>query len=125
MLIDVFEVNLNCKLGKGIDVKYFEMVNVLMSGYCLFEWIGLCVFGLGFKFLNGDVLLVKIILCLENGKLVFVDFFEDIEVGWGLIEFIVLCFKLLLLMYVVYLLVWYELFWQYVIQVMIGISGCQ
>lgn len=43
------------------------------------------------RFRNGDTLIARITPCLENGKVAYVDFLEEGEVGWGSTEFIVMC----------------------------------
>lgn len=44
----------------------------------------------GTRFMNGDTLMARITPCLENGKVGYVDFMEDGEVGLGSTEFIVI-----------------------------------
>jgi type I restriction enzyme S subunit len=44
----------------------------------------------GMKFIDGDTVVAHLTPCLENGKMAFVDFLADGQVGWGSIEYSVL-----------------------------------
>jgi type I restriction enzyme S subunit len=46
-------------------------------------------YGGGTKFRNGDTIMARITPCLENGKVAYVDFLDDGEIGYGSTEFIV------------------------------------
>src|SRR5699024_9906997 len=68
---------------------YLEMKNLPDEAITSSEWTYRELKG-GARFQNGDTLLARITPCLENGKIGFVDFLEESEVGFGSTEFIVM-----------------------------------
>ena len=88
-LPEVIEVNPTRSLRKGDVAPYLDMANMPTRGHtpgCVVER----PFGSGMRFMNGDTLVARITPCLENGKIAFVDFLKDTEMGWGSTEYIVL-----------------------------------
>ena len=74
------------KIVKNTISTFVEMKN-LNSSAMIYDFIQK-PFKSGSKFKNGDTLLARITPCLENGKIGFVDFLNDNEVGFGSTEFI-------------------------------------
>ncbi|MCM3028093.1 restriction endonuclease subunit S [Bacillus safensis] len=74
------------KIAKNKTATFVEMKNLNTSAM-VYEYIQK-PFKSGSKFRNGDTLLARITPCLENGKIGFVDFLNENEVGWGSTEFI-------------------------------------
>ncbi len=89
---EAIEVNPKRELKKGTKTKFVSMIDLepfkrKISNFSIKE------FNSGTKFKNKDILFARITPCLENGKIAFVDFLEDDEVGFGSTEFIVLSAK--------------------------------
>lgn len=74
------------KIAKNKTATFVEMKNLNTSAM-VYDYIQK-PFKSGSKFRNGDTLLARITPCLENGKIGFVDFLNENEVGWGSTEFI-------------------------------------
>jgi len=121
---DAFELNPRRALVKGTTAPYLDMANTPTRGHRPLK-VSSRVVGSGVKFTNGDTLLAKITPCLENGKVAFVDFLEEGEVGWGSTEFIVLRPHPPLPPFFGYLLARDPGFRTHAIQSMIGSSGRQ
>lgn len=79
----------------------------------------------GAKFRNGYTLLTRITPCLENGKITFVDFLGEDQIGWGATGFLVLRPKKPRPEYFGYLLCRRPSLQYYAIQSMSGTSGHQ
>lgn len=84
---DLFEFSPTVKLSKGTEAPFIEMKN-LNNSAMIFDWIYRDFTGSGSKFRGGDTLLARITPCLENGKIGYVDFLNEDEIGWGSTEFI-------------------------------------
>ncbi|WP_367912858.1 restriction endonuclease subunit S [Bacillus pumilus] len=74
------------KIAKNKTATFVEMKNLNTSAM-VYDYLQK-PFKSGSKFRNGDTLLARITPCLENGKIGFVDFLNENEVGWGSTEFI-------------------------------------
>ena len=88
-LPEVIQVNPSRSLRKGEVAPYLDMANMPTQGHtagCVVDR----PFGSGMRFMNGDTLVARITPCLENGKVAFVDFLKDGQIGWGSTEYIVL-----------------------------------
>ena len=88
-LPEVLKVNPTRSLRKGEVAPYLGMANMPTRGHtpgCIVDR----PFGSGMRFMNGDTLVARITPCLENGKVAFVDFLKDGQIGWGSTEYIVL-----------------------------------
>ncbi len=88
-LEEVAQINPVERLAKGTKAKKVSMGYVLpftkkVSTFSIEEFKG------GTKFRNGDTLVARITPSLENGKISFVDFLDENEIGFGSTEFIVL-----------------------------------
>ena len=77
------------------------------------------------RFMNGDTLMARITPCLENGKVAFVDFLKDGQVGWGSTEYIVLRPRHPLPAEFAYCLARADEFREFAVQRMTGSSGRQ
>lgn len=86
---EIFDFSPTEKVKKGEVVPYVEMKNLNTSAM-IFDWIDREFSGSGSKFRQGDTLLARITPCLENGKIGYVDFLKENEIGWGSTEFIVI-----------------------------------
>jgi len=121
---DICELNPRLTLRKGAISKYVEMKNLSQCSLSI-EEPREREFASGSKFQNGDTLFARITPCLENGKTGFVDFLDDLEIGWGSTEFIVLRGRNFINPYFVYCLSRLSNFREFAIQSMIGSSGRQ
>jgi type I restriction enzyme, S subunit len=121
---DICELNPRLPLKKGAIAKYVEMKNLSQCSLSI-EEPREREFSSGSKFQNGDTLLARITPCLENGKTGFVDFLNDLEIGWGSTEFIVLRGRKSINPYFVYCLSRRSSFRDFAIQSMVGSSGRQ
>jgi len=81
--------------------------------------------GSGARFRNGDTLMARITPCLENGKVAYVDFLAEDEVGWGSTEYIVLKSRAGVPAQVPYLVARWPEFVAYATRNMTGTSGRQ
>lgn len=79
----------------------------------------------GTRFRNGDTVMARITPCLENGKVAFIDFMEEAEVGIGSTEFIVLRTRPDIPMHMSYFLARSPRFQAHAVQNMSGSSGRQ
>jgi type I restriction enzyme S subunit len=84
-LPEVIEANPSRSLSKSQLAPYLEMKNMPTDLARPLEWQDR-EYKSGMRFINGDVLLARITPCLENGKTAYVDFLEDEQVGWGIID---------------------------------------
>ena len=85
----VAEMNPVRRLGGSVEASYLPMSEMPTTSYRPRLVIHRAP-GSGARFQNGDVLVARITPCLENGKIAYVDFLEDGEVGWGSTEYFVL-----------------------------------
>lgn len=88
-VIDLFEVN--PKRGKPADEEpvYVDMARLPTRSFSISDWTRRPARG-GVRFTNGDTVMARITPCLENGKVGYIDFLEDAEIGIGSTEYIVL-----------------------------------
>lgn len=86
---EIFDFSPTEKVKKGDSIPYVEMKN-LNSSAMIYEWTHRDFSGSGSKFKQGDTLLARITPCLENGKIGYVDFLKENQVGWGSTEFIII-----------------------------------
>lgn len=91
-LSEVININTTYSLKKGVLAPYLDMKNMPTQGSYPIkveekEYQG------GMKFKNGDALMARITPCLENGKVAYVNFLKDDEIGFGSTEYIVLSTK--------------------------------
>ena len=123
-LPEVIEVNPTRSIRKGEVAPYLNMANMPTQGHT-----PSCVadrpFGSGMRFMNGDTLVARITPCLENGKVAFVDFLKDGQMGWGSTEYIVLRPKQPLPAEFAYCLARSVEFREFAVQSMTGSSGRQ
>ena len=87
---DLFHLNPMRPLMRGKMAPYLEMANMPTRTHSP-RSVTCRSYGSGMRFRNGDTLIARITPCLENGKVAYVDFLEEGEVGWGSTEFIVMC----------------------------------
>ena len=123
-LSEVIEVNPARSLRKGEVAPYLDMANMPTRGHtpgCVVDR----PFGSGMRFMNGDTLVARITPCLENGKVAFVDFLKDGQMGWGSTEYIVLRPKQPLPPEFAYCLARSVEFREFAVQSMTGSSGRQ
>lgn len=123
-LSEVAEINPKRTLKKGEEGTYLDMKNMPTSGSFPSQWERRSMNG-GMKFKNGDTLMARITPCLENGKVAYVNFLEDEEVGFGSTEYIVITSKSGLLPEIFYTLCRYPDFVAYATRNMNGSSGRQ
>ena len=123
-LSEAFEINPTRVLKKGTVAPYLDMAKLSPSGHCVEPPIQRKMAS-GSKFRNGDSLMARITPCLENGKIAFVDFLADGQIGWGSTEFLVLRPKAPLPEYFGYLLCRHSVFRDFAVQSMSGTSGRQ
>ncbi|MEO0074842.1 MAG: restriction endonuclease subunit S, partial [candidate division WOR-3 bacterium] len=88
----VIDVNPYRELKKGSRAKYVSMDALEPFSRKIYN-ITIKEYKGGTKFKKNDTLFARITPCLENGKIAFVDFLTEGEVGFGSTEFIVLSAK--------------------------------
>jgi len=118
------EINPTRSLRKGEVAPYLDMANMPTRGHtpgCVVDR----PFESGMRFMNGDTLVARITPCLENGKIAFVDFLKDGQIGWGSTEYIVLRPKQPLPAEFAYCLARSVEFREFAVQSMTGSSGRQ
>ena len=123
-LPEVVDVNPARSLRKGEVAPYLDMANMPTQGHtpgCVVDR----PFGSGTRFTRGDTLVARITPCLENGKVAFVDFLKDGQIGWGSTEYIVLRPKPPLPAEFAYCLARSVEFREFAVQSMTGSSGRQ
>ena len=123
-LPEVIEVNPVRSLRKGEVAPYLDMANMPTRSHTPGRVVDR-PFGSGMRFTNGDTLVARITPCLENGKIAFVDFLKDGQMGWGSTEYIVLRPKQPLSAEFAYCLARSVEFREFAIQSMTGSSGRQ
>ena len=123
-LRQLLEVNPKRSLQKGQIAPYLPMANMPTQEHAPNSFSAR-PFGSGTRFANGDTLVSRITPCLENGKIAFVDFLRDNQVGWGSTEYIVLVPRPPLPKYFAYCLARSARFREFAIQNMSGTSGRQ
>ena len=123
-LDDLFHFNSPRRLAKGEVAPYLEMANMPTKAHSPRSVI--CrPYTSGSRFQNGDTLVARITPCLENGKVAYVDFLKDGEVGWGSTEFIVMRPKCPIPNEFAYCLAREQTFRRFAIKNMVGSSGRQ
>ena len=123
-LPEFVEVNPPRSLRRGEVAPYLDMANMPTSGHSP-DAVIMRPFSSGMRFVNGDTLVARITPCLENGKMAYVDFLKDRQVGWGSTEYIVLRPKHPLPNEFAYCLARSDEFRDFAIQSMTGSSGRQ
>ena len=123
-LPEVIEVNPSRSLRKGEVAPYLDMANMPTQGHTP-ECVVDRPFGSGMRFMNCDTLVARITPCLENGKVAFVDFLKDGQIGWGSTEYIVLRPRQPLSAEFAYCLARSDEFRDFAVQSMTGSSGRQ
>jgi type I restriction enzyme S subunit len=123
-LAEVAALNPPRRLKVGAPAPFVEMASLSTVGHRPASWPR-CPAGAGARFQNGDTLLARITPCLENGKLGYVDFLDDGQLGWGSAEYIVLCPREPLPKEWGYLLARDPLFTEFAAQNMEGTTGRQ
>ena len=123
-LSEIININTTYSLKKGVLAPYLDMKNMPTQGSYPIkveekEYQG------GMKFKNGDALMARITPCLENGKVAYVNFLKDNEIGFGSTEYIVLTTKDSLYSELTYFLCRETNFVNYATKNMNGSSGRQ
>lgn len=121
---EIAEINPTRKISKGQIATYLDMKNMPTSGSFPLAWEEKKFSG-GMRFKNGDTLMARITPCLENGKVAYVNFLEDDEIGFGSTEYIVMTAKQSIFSELLYTLCRYPLFVGYATKHMNGSSGRQ
>lgn len=88
-LEDVVEISPRLTQRAPDIAPYLDMANLPEHGLLVTDWATRAPRG-GARFRNGDTLVARITPCFENGKIGFVDFLGDTEIGYGSTEYIVL-----------------------------------
>jgi type I restriction enzyme S subunit len=120
----VIDVNPTRTMRRGEVAPYLDMANMPTRGHSP-DAVIMRPFGSGMRFVNGDTLVARITPCLENGKMAYVDFLEDGQVGWGSTEYLVLRPKHSVPYEFAYCLARSDEFREFAIQSMTGSSGRQ
>ena len=89
LVSELIELNPRTAISTGGDAAYLDMGALPTSSARVTSWSRRPPKS-GARFRNGDTVMARITPCLENGKVAFVDFLDDGEVGVGSTEFIVL-----------------------------------
>lgn len=121
---ELIEFDPTMPVKKGAILPYVDMGELSTDGMTIGSII-LKSFAGGSRFQNGDTLLARITPCLENGKTAFVGFLEDLQIGFGSTEFIVMRAKTGSSPQFVYCLARDPGFRSFAIQSMVGSSGRQ
>ena len=121
---DIAEINPARKISKGQIATYLDMKNMPTSGSFPLNWEEKEFTG-GMRFKNGDTLMARITPCLENGKVAYVNFLQDEEIGFGSTEYIVMTAKQSIFPELLYTLCRFPLFVGYATKHMNGSSGRQ
>lgn len=86
---EIAEINPSRSIKKDSYSTYLDMKNMPTTGPFPIQWESKTYSG-GMKFKNGDTLMARITPCLENGKVAYVNFLNDEEIGFGSTEYIVI-----------------------------------
>ena len=121
---DIAEINPTRKISKGQIATYLDMKNMPTSGSFPLNWEEKEFTG-GMRFKNGDTLMARITPCLENGKVAYVNFLQDEEIGFGSTEYIVMTAKHSIFPELLYTLCRFPFFVGYATKHMNGSSGRQ
>ena len=121
---DIIEVNPLRKLSKSSIARCIEMSSLSTSGPFPSNWEYREYNG-GMKFINGDTIMARITPCLENGKVSFVNYLDENEVGFGSTEYIVMHSKKDVPVELTYFLARNKDFVDYAVKNMNGSSGRQ
>lgn len=121
---DIIEVNPLRKLSKSSMARCIEMSSLSTSGPFPSNWEYREYNG-GMKFINGDTIMARITPCLENGKVSFVNYLNENEVGFGSTEYIVMHSKKDVPVELTYFLARNKDFVDYAVKNMNGSSGRQ
>lgn len=85
----LFELNPARRKPSADEPVYVDMQRLATNSFIVSDWTRRPVSG-GTRFCNGDTVMARITPCLENGKVGYIDFLADGEVGIGSTEYIVL-----------------------------------
>ena len=121
---NLFDLNPPRPLFQGQVAPYLDMANMPTKTHSPRSVIHR-PYSSGTRFQNGDTLVARITPCLENGKVAYVDFLKDGEMGWGSTEFIVMRPKHPIPNEFAYFLAREPRFRQFAIKNMVGSSGRQ
>jgi len=106
------------------DAVFLEMAAVPTSSARVMDWSRREPKS-GTRFMNSDTVMARITPCLENGKVAFIDFMNDGEVGVGSTEFIVMRSRPGVPAHLPYFLARSPRFQGHAIRNMVGSSGRQ
>lgn len=123
-LEEMVHLNPNAQAPAVSEAVYLDMKNLPDKAMTVTNWGHRPARG-GARFQNGDTLLARITPCLENGKVGYVDFLDDCEVGIGSTEFIVLRPRTGIPAVLPYFLASSPRFRDFAIKRMVGTSGRQ
>lgn len=84
------EINPSQKMTKGEVYKFVDMAALPINSSSVDSYSEKSLSSGGAKFRKGDTLFARITPCTENGKLGYVNFLNDNEIGFGSTEFTVL-----------------------------------
>lgn len=87
---EIIEINPKENLKKLEKKIYIEMKCLSETSSIISEYYEREFTGTGTKFKNKDTLMARITPCLENGKIGYVNFLKDNDIGWGSTEFNIL-----------------------------------
>lgn len=121
---EIADINPSRTIKKGTISTYLDMKNMPTSGSFPINWEDKEFVG-GMKFKNGDTLMARITPCLENGKVAYVNFLKDGEIGFGSTEYIVMTAKESIFPEFLYTLCRFPSFVNYAVKNMNGSSGRQ
>ena len=123
-LNELIEINPKVRKPDVEEPVYLDMKNLPDRSMTVTSWGHRTPRG-GARFQNGDTLLARITPCLENGKIGYIDFLANGEVGIGSTEFIVMRPRKGIPATFPYFLAIDATFREYAIKRMVGTSGRQ
>lgn len=121
---ELIEFNPRMPTIRSGDAVYLDMSAVPTNSARVHEWSRREPKS-GTRFMNNDTVMARITPCLENGKVAFIDFMADGEVGVGSTEFIVMRAKPDVPVQLPYFLARSPRFQNHAIRNMVGSSGRQ
>ena len=121
---EIADINPTRSLKKGTMATYLDMKNMPTAGSFPCTWEEKEYVG-GMRFQNGDTLMARITPCLENGKVAYVNFLKEGEIGFGSTEYIVMTAKSKIFPELLYTLCRFPAFVSYATKNMNGSSGRQ
>lgn len=121
---ELIEFNPRTPAIRSVEAVYLDMSAVPTNAARVGEWSWREPKS-GTRFMNHDTVMARITPCLENGKVAFIDFMTDGEVGVGSTEFIVMRAKPDVPVQLPYFLARSPRFQDHAIRNMVGSSGRQ